>query len=919
MLTITVLGGRDPRRRASYYQGGGEGHLTGESVVSEWQGKGAAALGLLGDVNEELFCELLAGRLSSDGPALGKSTHHRDSRRAALDLTFAAPKSVSLQGLVGRDEDVIRAHDHAVARAVALAEGRSQARKRVRGKQCAQDTKNLVVAKFRHETSREGDPHLHTHALVLNLTQRADGEWRAIHNDEIVKAAPYLGATYRAELASELVRLGYALRHGREGFFELAHIDRRELAAFSRRTDAIQKHLRGGGLTPQYASFEQRQRARDETRPRRAPQSRDALQKEWQARARDLGIDFSRAREGGRARAALGRTLTADLALFAAAQGARRSVRFAVAHLTERQATVSEQDLVEVALKCAMGSATLADIEREIERQTASGFLIREAPLYQVADLSSERARSRSGWVAVLIEHGMTRGAARKRVDEAIAGGGLLLIERRYTTQTALEREKRILKIEREGRNRVTPVLSLEVVASRLGSSDLSIGQRDAVTLIATTRNRIVGIEGYAGTGKSHMLDVARRLLEERGHRIVALAPYTAHVRALRELGVEARTVASFLAAKERSLDSRTILVLDEAGTVPTRHMDQLFRLAERKDSRVVVLGDTMQTKAIEAGRPFDQLTEAGMRTAFMHDIKRQEDPMLREAVALAAKGEAAASLARIREIREIPDHHERRAAIAADYAGMPPEERARTIVLSGTNEARREINRAVREKLGLEGQGFEYATLVRRDTTAAERGFAKNYTPGEFIQPERDYPRAGLRRGALYEVLENGPANRLTVRGEAGETLAFNPMTCPHLSLYEGAQAELAPGDRVRITRNDARLDLANGDRFTVEKVSPEKVTLGDGKRSVELAADGPLHLDHAYATTVHSSQGTTADRVLIDVATQSRTIAKDVYYVAISRARHEARIYTNELAKLPLAIEREHPKHAALDLERR
>ncbi|HET6412540.1 MAG TPA: MobF family relaxase [Anaeromyxobacter sp.] len=917
MLDVKLLGGGDPRRRARYYLGGGEDHIEGEGVVSEWQGKGALALGLFGAVDRGRFRELLAGQLSSDG---SRTAIRRHGSRTALDLTFKAPKSVSIQALVGGDEAVIRAHDHAVAHAVAAAEGRSQARKMVRGRNWVEDTKNLVVAKFRHETSREGDPHLHTHALVLNLTQRADGKWRAIHNDEIVKALRYLGATYRAELAAELARQGYALRHGREGFFELAHIDRKELLAFSRRRGAMEKHLQTGGLTWEKASFEQRRRACDETRPRPAPKSLDALRREWQARARDLGIDFRRAREGGRARAALGRTLTADLAIFAVAQGARRSVRFAVAHLTERQAVVSEQDLVDVALKCAMGCATLADIEREIERQTAAGFLVREAPLYQVADLSrSERARSQSAWVAALIERGMTRKEARKRVEEAIAQGGLLPVERRYTTQTALEREKRILQIEREGRNRVTPVLSPEVVASRLGSSDLSIGQRDAVTLIATTRNRVVGIEGYAGTGKSHMLDVARRLVEEHGHRLVALAPYTAHVRALRELGVEARTVASFLAAKEKNLDRGTILVLDEAGTVPTRHMDQLFRLAERKDSRVVVLGDTMQTKAIEAGRPFDQLTLAGMRTAFMHDIKRQEDPMLREAVALAARGEAAASLARIREIREIPDHHERRAAIAADYAGMSPEERARTIVLSGTNEARREINRAVRERLGLEGQGFEYSTLVRRDTTAAERGFARNYTPGEFIQPERDYPRAGLRRGALYEVLENGPANRLTVRGEEGETLAFNPMTCPRLSLYEGAFAELAPGDRVRITRNDARLDLANGDRFTVEKVSPEKVTLGDGKRSVELAADAPLHLDHAYATTVHSSQGTTADRVLIDVATQSRTIAKDVYYVAISRARHEARIYTNELAKLPLAIEREHPKHAALDLERR
>jgi ATP-dependent exoDNAse (exonuclease V) alpha subunit len=142
--------------------------------------------------------------------------------------------------------------------------------------------------------------------------------------------------------------------------------------------------------------------------------------------------------------------------------------------------------------------------------------------------------------------------------------------------------------------------------------------------------------------------------------------------------------------------------------------------------------------------------------------------------------------------------------------------------------------------------------------------------------------------------------------------------MTHRRLSVYEPERAEIAPGDRVRITRNDAALDLANGDRFTVAAVGPRTITLADGRRTVELPADGPLHLDHAYATTIHSSQGTTADRVLIDAATKSRTTAKDVYYVAISRAQQEARIYTDDMAKLPLAIERERPKHAALDLER-
>ncbi len=121
-----------------------------------------------------------------------------------------------------------------------------------------------------------------------------------------------------------------------------------------------------------------------------------------------------------------------------------------------------------------------------------------------------------------------------------------------------------------------------------------------------------------------------------------------------------------------------------------------------------------------------------------------------------------------------------------------------------------------------------------------------------------------------------------------------------------------------MRITRNDASRDLANGDRFTIAAVAPDRVTLEANGRRVELPADRPLHLEHAYATTVHSAQGLTSERVLIEARTDSRTTARDVYYVAISRARHEARIYTNDLGRLPAAVAREKRKDAALDLIR-
>lgn len=923
MLSHKVLTRQDVGRAASYYEDGADDYYAGEGEASAWQGKGATALGLSGSVDSARFRELLAGRVTPDEPSSRSATRQDSHSRIGIDLTFSAPKSVSIQALVGGDARIVDAHDRAVARAIAEAEERAQTRKKVKGESRVEDTKNLVVAKFRHETSREQDPQLHTHALVLNLTRRSDGAWRALRNDEIVKATKYLGAVYRAELAAELQELGYALRHGREGTFELAHMERAQLAAFSRRAEQIERRMARDGLTPETATAEQKQRVKLATRPRKVSVDRRALYAGWQAQARELGIDLTRpamSLEGpSRPGSASRNRDSGDLAQ-AAVEGARRSVRFAIAHLTERQAIVEERELLDVALKHGVGRATLPDVRREVARLSSTGYLIPESPLYRHADAPvNAPGLAKGSWIAAEVQRGVARGEARARVEAAVTSGRLTPVERRFTTQTALEREKRVLRIDRDGREAVQPIGGLDQIRSRLASSDLNHGQRAAVELITTSPHRVVGIQGYAGTGKSHMLAHAKALAEEHGHRVVALAPYAAHVRALRELGVEAKTLASFLAARDKALDDKTVLVIDEAGTVPTRQMEQALRLAEKARARVVLLGDTGQTKAIEAGRPFYQLQAAGMQTAVMAEIERQKAPALREAVSLAARGESGSSLSRLSDVREVRDDHERRRAIAADYARLPEEERARTIVVAGTNEARREINRAIREDLGLAGRGHEFAMLARRDTTQAERAFSKNYAIGDVIQPERDYPKAGLSRGALYEVMENGPANRLTVCGEKGEMVEFSPTTCRRLSVYEPERSELAAGDRVRITRNDPARDLANGDRFTVAAVRLASVTLTDGKRNVELPTDRPLHLDHAYATTVHASQGTTSERVFIDASTRSRTTSQEVYYVAISRARQEARIYTDDLARLPAAVAREHAKHAALDLERR
>ncbi len=914
MLSHQLLTRKDVGKAARYYQDAVDDYYAEKMDATAWQGKGAEELGLIGAVDPERFCELLAGRIDEQ-IQIGRTSVRADYKiRLGIDLTFSAPKSVSLQALVHGDIEIIKAHEQAVKQAIEMAETRACARKKVLGKSMLETTGNLVVAKFRHETSRAQDPQLHTHAIVLNMTKRHDGAWRTLKNDGIIQTTRFLGAIYNSELAEGLQKLGYSLKFGRDGNFELAHITREQIEVFSQRSQEVEAHLKAQGLQRETATSSQKQRATLLSRQKKKSLDRETLHNGWQRQAKALGISFKK----------LSHQLLPPQsnAHIPAEEAAKQSLQYATQHLIERQSIIFERDLIDLALQHAVGRAKLYHLEKEMAIKIEKGELVQETPMFYPSDdmdAQSTQPLTRMQWIKHLTQKGLSLHKAKTEIHQAIVQGKLIQMETRYTTPDALQREKNILELEYEGRNRLKPILTIERAHHLLQSSNLNKGQQAAASLILSTNNRIVGVQGYAGTGKSHLLDKTKQLIEEAGFTMRALAPYGNQVKALQELNVKSNTLASFIRGKEKNINEKTVLVIDEAGVVPTRLMEIVFQLAEKAGSRVVLLGDTAQTKAIEAGRPFDQLQVSGMQTVLMDTIQRQENVELKKAVEFAARGKSAHALKHLHNVSEIRDHQTRQHTIANEYVGLPEHERTKTIIVTGTNEARREINKQVRVGLKLQGTGIAYDTLIRRDTTKAERMYAKHYRIGDFIQPEKNYPRCGLKRGELYRVEDTIAGNRLIVRSkENQQALEFNPMTYRKLSVYEPDSKELSAGDFVRITRNDRNLDLANGDRFKIISVSRVQINIANEQGTVTLDPQKPLHLDYAYATTAHSSQGLTADRVLVDVHAQSRTTAKDVFYVAISRARFEAKVYTNDKKNLPDAISKNYAKLAAMDLRR-
>ncbi|MGO4395889.1 MobF family relaxase [Variovorax sp. M-6] len=965
MLNVTSIRGNNQYAAAHYFSSGDDYYA--KEHPGQWQGEGARLLGLIGPVDQAQLSRLFNGQLPN-GDVIQTTFDPAHKKRMGLDLTFSAPKSVSMQALVAGDTEVTDAHDRAVTRALERVERLAVARKKVKGKSSRERTSNMVIGKFRHELSRAKDPQLHTHAVVLNMTRRADGAWRSLSNEEIYRVQHEIDALYKAELAKGLRELGYAIRVlDGKGNFELAHINRDQIAAFSARANVIEEALANDGKTRATATALEKQIISLATRPRKDESDRELIKQYWAEKSRVLGIDYGeRSRldgrtygpvsggspsqgstghhDGGSGDSGSGSaSVTSDLP--AGILPAAEAVGFAIKHLAEREAIMVDSDLKATALARGVNHGVGSDeINAQIKRLVERGALIEAPARYRSVNQSDNRELTAAGWQLYgRKKKGWSEKDARKYVEHAIQRGFLVRTQKRYTTIKLLKLERAVLAIERAGRGQVAPILDIAVLKHALDGSKLNGGQRAAVEMILGTSNRFVGIQGDAGTGKTYTVNRAVALLQKAStvmrtegssegrdarpqYRIVALAPYGNQVKALKEEGLEAHTLASFLHTKEKPIDARTLIVLDEAGVVGVRQMAQVMRIVEKAGARMVLLGDTKQTEAIEAGKPFAQLQQEGMPTARIHEIQRQKDPELKKAVEHAAEGRSSLSLSHLAHVEEVKDATLRRHAIASDYLSLAPEDRRGTLIVAGTNEARRDLIEMVREGLDLVGKGRDVEILTRVDMTQAQRRYAPSYQPGMVIQPERPYPLKGLAKGELYRVKEALPNNKLMLQRTDGTEVTISPRQITKLSVYHLETVELSVGDTIRINRNDSSFDLTNGDRMRVAGMVGKLVQLetvaqneyGRPVRRLELLADKPLHLEHAYASTVHSSQGLTSDRALIDLDTNSRTTSMNLYYVAVSRPRHEARVYTNSVEALPVAIARQFDKTTALEIQR-
>lgn len=851
--------------RQNYWSRDQQGH-------SEWQGKLAEQWGLEGAVGNEHFARLTEGQHPHTEAQL---VRHQASKtyegkfgkevtsvehRAGWDATFSAPKSVSLTALVGGDERVREAHRESVR--VALAELEKYTQARIGNVHAPETTGKFVAATFEHDTARPVDgyaaPQLHTHAVIFNVTERDNGQTRALQPQELFASQRYATSVYRSELAMRLQGLGYELERGKHGQPEIKGYTKEYLEASSPRREQIKDHLREMGIDGAGAAQVAAHRTRD---------SKELLSPEQVLeRHRNLAAQYGHQADKVVAEA---RTHEQRRA-YEPDRIAQQAVTYARDHLFERSAVLDRRELLEAALNRGMGETTYAHIRQEFAQRAARGEF-------------------------------RTVGAGQQ-----------------YTTAAMLRMEREIVTRMQEGNQRGMNDPMLVSPQIRITTEDrhpeLNASQRQAVDQVFLSREKMVGLDGVAGAGKTTTLAVIREGAEAQGYKVEGFAPTSRAAQKLADAGMETSTLQRHLARGTKpDTGERRLYVLDESSLASTKQMHEFVNRLHPND-RVLLVGDRRQHEAVEAGRPFAQLQDAGMKTVKLEEIIRQKNPELKQVVEQLARGEvreAVQGLERQGRVHEIPERENRIAAIAKEYAKSPEG----TLVVSPDNRSRVEINLAIRGEMQERGlvskeEHRVEALVPRQDLTGPERTWAARYEFNDVVRYARASKETGMERGEYARVKNvDVDKNLLTVVRADGSEVTYDPRRQQGVSVYREEPRSFSVGDRIQFTAPANDLKVANRELGTVEAIGQDgqmRLKL-DGGRDVQLDPREHPHLDHGYAVTSHSSQGQTAERVLIHVDTE--LAAKDLLnsrmaYVAVSRGAEDAQLYTNDREKLPQAL---------------
>ena len=861
----------------------GDYYSESQTIAGQWLGNGAERLHLSGKIKHDQFlslCEnldpntgdLLTQRLKTTRAETGDNGESSTvaNRRVFYDFTFSPPKSVSIAAFIGDDARIVAAHNRAVAVALRELERFAATRVRVQGNFSDRHTGNVVCAVFQHHTSRALDPHLHSHCIVFNATHdHAEGRWKALQNFDMLRAQKYVENVYYHELARDLRRFGYDVINHPRGDFEIRGISKELCQRFSKRHHEIDEKTQE--LLAKKSDLgganinDVRETVAHNERLRKIKGIEDGA-------LRDLWSKQLSPADEQAISAAKGSGSSAQTA--SVANDAVAAVEWAEEHLFDRRSVVPEYELWRHALEHARGgNLSIADIQK-VTRQ-------------------------------------------RDYVRNTTSPYGV-------TTRTVLNREWDIVCLAREGMRQYQRLCEEHPVAN----SGLDQDQRQAVEHILNSRDFVTLFRGGAGTGKSYALREVTNGLRAAGHSLQVIAPQRQQVIDLQRDGLAgAQTVSEFLT--KRQMPRGAVVIVDEAGQIGAKQMQQLLHYVQDNGGRVILSGDTRQHGPVEASDALWAIEKySGIKPAELKEIRRQ-DPAhgrtsaerariaeYKQAVKEASEGKLGDSFRRLDRQGAIVECSslDRQERLAEQFLALADEKHS-VVVVSQTWSEIHKVNDSVRSALksrALLGAEEQTVTALEPvDLTGAQKRDRRFYDEHSVVLLNRN--AGGFKKGQTARLVDITRTGVVLEGGNVVRTIPFKFVD--RLTVCQPRALALAAGDRLQLKANAAATDgrrVANGELVTVEKVlSDGRVRLRDGRT----LAGNYRQFVRGFAITSYASQGKTVDHVLFSDSAIKPATNRQQWYVTISRGRKGIKIFTSDKAQLHENILRSGDRELAVD----
>lgn len=932
MLSISKLS--SSAQASSYYQKADyytKGEV-GEDVKSQWVGEGAKRLGLEGQVGHVEFKDLLDGKLP-DGTQLGTIRNGKLEHTPGWDLTFSAPKSASVLALVSGDKRLVEAHQQAVDTMTKLIEERYLVGRKNHGKDGVSQVKlsDLVGGTFTHSTSRDLDPQLHTHFVVMNMGRDKDGKDLSLHSKGIFKDKMFLGQIYRNELSTAIQRLGYQVDYdSKTGTFEIAGVDKSVLNEFSNRRKAIVEvaDLFGyeGGKGLEKAALRSREGKRNVPR--------ETVIADWETRLSDLGLTpdrlLTKAKEWGAIPPNVpsnGKTL--EIPTPDRDEGLNNADEVSIPpspipNVPSGPVTppsLKTDDLSVEHANTDNGDPTPPQGPPNIPRaqendrnytQIAVEILSHYDSVFTYKDIVSK---------ALKISKGTQNLAA---IDDQMASliekKNLLRSEREpslYTTHAGVRREHYILDLLELGKNKHNAIATTDRIAKAASRYDFTDGQDRGFRKVLSGKDRVVGLQGYAGVGKTFMARPAIELAQQVGYTVKGIAPYGTQVEQLEsETGVDSNTLKSHLMSLENGKyqsQGNELWWVDEAGTVNSKDMADLLTHAHRLNARVVLSGDRKQLGAIEAGSPFSLLLDNGMDSAVNDNIIRQTNPDLKQAVYDIIDKKTVSAFNRLD--KSIVESSSPASDAVKSYLEKEDGSFTNVSLIVPDIKTRNEMNRVIsdhfRDRGDVKGDAISVSNLRASKIDGPMKRYSFFYEPGQVVRFHKSYKSLGVEKDE-YLVVKAVNEDEIVLTKPNGSEVSWLPGKMAGgertTTTYESSNEKYSEGDRIRWKDKTNELGLKNGHVGIIKLIDDTTMTVDFGGeiKVIDLQKNTNRHFELAYAQTVYSVQGQTfQESVLIAESWRVNLINQASFYVAVSRAKENVSIFTDNSQKLREGID--------------